>query len=527
MSDVILIAGVSKNQGSQFSLKKSFVLSDRDEVLTVSNLRKKFDCHSDSPLFNYNTPYLAGIYLYNYLTRRGIHCDLITFLDLEIEKFKTLLHQNPKAVALSSSFLTNVRAVKEVTDTIRRYAPDIKIILGGPLIYNSYLLYQRRLGEYDTDSCKKDYFFLNDEKPSYEDIDLFIIEEQGAETLFGVISAIKHARSYENLPNIAYYRKGQPIFTRRQPEHFSFADDLIKWESVPQEYIYPIFPARGSIGCPYRCKFCNFAPGRSFHLKKTESLVQEIDALLKTDRVQMVRFTDDNLFLNKNYIDKFCRKIIALDKDLKWTSFIRANSVDKDNVHLLKESGLTLAQIGMESGDAAILNAMDKKDVPENYLRVVDLLNSHGISTQVYFIIGFPGETLKTLENTISLINQFSHHGPAINELMVFPFVFAPLSPVYNPKNRIKYGINGYMTEWTHRTMSSTEAFQYARDLFLQVDNIYPHYGIEEFLLLDMPRLKRISHLRTKIRKAQLNSKPATLLQRDWDDLKKEVCLVS
>jgi len=463
VSDVIIIAGVTKTKGSQFSLKQSFVLSDGDAVLTYSDLRKKFHCSSDGALSNYNTPYLAGIYLYNYLVRRNIHCNLINFLDLEIQRFHKLLRQDPKLIVLSSSFLTHVKAVKEVTQTIRQFAPDIKLALGGPLVYNSYLLYKRMDAEYDTDSCQQDYFFLSDEKAYHEDIDFFIVEEQGAETLYHLINSIKNGRSCESLPNIAYYKNDRLVFTARKPENFSFSDDFIQWDTIPSEYIFPIFPLRGSIGCPYRCKFCNFAPKRTFRSKNPDNLVREIDDLLKTGRVQMIRFTDDNLFLSKDSINNLCRKIIALDRPFQWTSFLRANSVDKDNVRLLKDAGLVQAQIGMESGDPRILKEMDKKDTPKNYLRVVELLNTHGISTQLYFIIGFPGETRQSIENTIELINRFHHHGPAINELMVFPFVFAPLSPVYEPKNRKKYGISGYMTKWSHRTMNSRQALAYAR----------------------------------------------------------------
>jgi len=524
MGDVIIIAGISKTKGSQFSLKQSFVLSDSNAVMTYSNLRKKFHYPSDGVLSSYNTPYLAGIYLYNYLVQRNIRCNLINFLDLEMPRFQQLLREDPKVIVLSSSFLTNVKAVKEVTQTIRQFAPDIKIVLGGPLVYNSYLLYKRQSELYDTESCKKDYFFLSEEKQYYEDIDIFIVEEQGAETLCHVISAIKNARCYESLPNLAYYKNGQPVFTARKKENFSFSDDRFQWDAIPSEYIFPIFPVRGSRGCPYRCKFCNFAPMRTFQLKNPDCIVREIDDLLKTGKVRIIRFTDDNLFLNKKYIDSFCRKIIALDKNFHWTSFLRANSVDKENIRLLKESGLIQAQIGMESGDPRILKEMEKKDHPENYLRVVELLNTHGISTQLYFIIGFPGETRQSVENTIKLINRFHHQGPAINEIMVFPYVFAPLSPVYNMKNRIKYGIEGYMTQWSHRTMNSKEALVFARELFLQVENIYPHYGIEEFLQVDMSKLKRISHLRTMIRKEQIKNTAPQNLEQYWLDLEKAVC---
>jgi radical SAM superfamily enzyme YgiQ (UPF0313 family) len=522
--DVIIVAGVSKTGGSQFSLKQDYILTKDGMVMSYANLKKVFCSPLSINLSDYNTPYLAGIYLYNYLSRRGISCGLINFLDLEVRQFEKYLQEDPKVVAISSTFLTNIRAVKKVTDIIRQYVPDIKIVLGGPLVYNSYLLYQMKDTDYDTDSCTQDFYFLNSEKFYYEDIDLFVVEEQGEETLWRVVSAIKNRQDYHSIPNLAYYKNGQLIFTSRRPENNDFSEDLVHWDAIPEEYLYSIFPVRGSRGCPYKCKFCNFSPGRTFRLKSPDIIVREIATLIDTGKVRMIRFTDDNLFLNQRYVEEYCRRIIDLRKEIKWTSFIRASSITKDNVRLLKDSGCILVQIGMESGDKSILEEMNKKDTPENYLRVIELLNTNGISTQLYFIIGFPGETAQTIENTIRLINQFYHEGPAINELMVFPFVFAPLSPVYSLNNREKYNIKGYMAEWAHYTMNSEQAQKYAREFLLRLNNIYPHYGIEEFLLVEISKLKKIAQLRFKVRKDELLKNFPKIIDQHWQELKEIVC---
>ncbi|HVO67893.1 MAG TPA: radical SAM protein [Syntrophales bacterium] len=522
--DLIIIAGMSKTKGSQFSTKGSYLLTRDGMVMNYSNLRKVFDLNHISDLSDYNTPYLAGIHLYNFLSQRGIKCVLINFLDLETKQLEKYLEQNPKAIALSTTFLTNLKAVKEVTDIIRKYSKDIKIILGGPFVYNSYLLYQMKDSEYDTNSCVCDFFFLDTEKSFYEDIDLFVVEEQGEETLWRVMESIINCKSYHEIPNVAYYKNDKLIFTERKPENNDFTENIVSWNEVPEEYIYPIFPVRGSRGCPFKCKFCNFSTGKTFRLKNLNIIAQEISALIDTGKVKMIRFTDDNLFLNERYVEDYCTKIIETGKEIKWTSFIRATSITKDNVILLKDSGCILAQIGIESGDENILREMNKKDSPENYLRVIELLNTYGISTQLYFIIGFPGETAQSIENTIQLINKFHSQGPAINELMVFPFVFAPLSPVYEADNRKRYNLKGYMTKWTHYTMTSEQAQKYAQELFLRVEHTFPHYGIEEFLTVEIGRLKKISQLRSQIRKYELIQNSQQKITRSWQELREVVC---
>jgi p-methyltransferase len=521
--DAVIIAGLSKDLGSQFGLKREHQLVKEGMVMSYGNLRKLFGLSSDHMLDNFTTPYLAGIYLYNYLSRRGVRCGLINFLDLQIKEFKSLLNMGPEVVALSSTFLTSIKAVKKVTSIIRQHALDIKIILGGPLVYNSYVLYKLKDSDYDTDSSAKDYFFLNREKDYYKDIDLFVVEEQGEKTLWRVITAIINGRDYTGIPNIAYYKDDRLVFTKPVPENNDFSDDLIHWDQIPEEYLAPIFPVRGSRGCPYKCKYCNFAPGRSFRLKSPDAISKEIAALANTRKVKMVRFTDDNLFLDRKHLEECCRKIIETGSQIKWSAFIRASFITKENVRLLRDSGCLLALIGIESGDRNILKEMNKNNTPKDYLRAIELLNSRGISTQLCFIIGFPGETPRTIENTVEMVNRFHHEGPAINQIMVFPFVFVPLSPIYEPNNARKYNLKGYMNDWVHDTMNSQEAQCYAREFLERVKNIYPQYGIEEFLIVEITKLKEISRLRHQIRRAERSQASPDTINGYWHELRKVV----
>jgi p-methyltransferase len=245
--------------------------------------------------------------------------------------------------------------------------------------------------------------------------------------------------------------------------------------------------------------------------------------LADTGKVKMIRFTDDNLFIDRKHLEECCKKIIEIGKGIKWTSFIRANSITTENIKLLRDSGCVLAQIGMESGDRKILKEMNKKSSPKDYLKSIALLNSHGISTQLYFIIGFPGETPQSIECTIKMINGFYNKGPGINELMVFPFLFAPLSPIYDPNNAIKYSLKGYMNKWTHYTMDSEQASRYAIEFIDKVDNVYPHYGIEEFLMVEMEKLKEISRLRHRIFRAQKSKASKGETDQYWQELKNAV----
>jgi radical SAM superfamily enzyme YgiQ (UPF0313 family) len=517
--DVIIVAGVSKDQGKQYSVYRKCQLTRQGKVMTYTNLRALFGFSvPDEP--GSQMPYLAGIYLYNYLTRRGLQCALINFLDRQMDDFEKLLSKNPSIVAISTTYLNNIKEVKRVTETIRKHAPDVKIVVGGTLIFNSYNIYRLKDTDYDTDSCVQDYFFVNQEKHFREDIDVFVIDEQGESTLAQLARRIIDGKDYRDLSNLAYYRDDRLIITSRVPEDNSFAEDLIDWNQTPREFLHPVFPMRGSRGCPYECGFCNFGPGRTFRLKPPEIFSEEIAALVNTGIVKVIRFTDDNLFLNRKQVEIYCRQILKSAPGIKWTSFIRASSITRDKVALLKDSGCVLAQIGIESGDSRILKEMNKRATPEMYLDAIDLLNSHGISTQLYIIIGYPGETRETIDNTVTLLNQFAHKGPAINQLLVFPFGLIPLSPVYKPAAARKYGLSGYMQHWTHQTMTSEEAMEHALNIYDRVQNFHPNYGIDEFHQVEGVKLKKLYQLRAKIHAAEQADENQDTMNRLWDDLK-------
>jgi p-methyltransferase len=517
--DVIIVAGVSKEQGKQYSVYRNYQLTRQGKVMTYTNLREFFGFPApDEP--DSQMPYLAGIYLYNYLTRRGLQCALINFLDRQADDFKKLLGKNPSVIAISTTYLNSIREVKQVTETIRKLAPDVKIVVGGTLIFNSYAIYRLKDTDYDTDSCAQDYFFVNQEKHFREDIDVFVIDEQGESTLARLAMYIKDGKDYADLSNLAYYRNNRLVITKRVPEDNSFSEDLIDWDQTPREYLHPVFPMRGSRGCPHKCGFCNFGPGRTFRLKPPEIFSKEIAALVHTGIVKVIRFTDDNLLLNRKQAETYCHQILKSAPGVQWTSFIRASSITRDNIALLKESGCVLAQIGIESGDSKILKEMNKRATPEMYLEAIDLLNSHGISTQLYIIIGYPGETEETIENTVALLKQFAHEGPAINQLLVFPFGFIPLSPVYEPAVARKYGLSGYMQDWTHQTMTSQEAMIHALSIYNRVQNLHPNYGIDEFHQVEGVKLKKLYQLRAKIHAAERANERQDTLDRLWSDLK-------
>ena len=79
------------------------------------------------------------------------------------------------------------------------------------------------------------------------------------------------------------------------------------------------------------------------------------------------------------------------------------------------------------------------------------------------------------------------------------------------------------MNKWTHYTMNSEQAIAHAIDFINRVENVYPHYGIEEFLMVEMAKLKEISRVRHQIFKAQKSKASKGKIDQYWQELKNAV----
>ena len=77
------------------------------------------------------------------------------------------------------------------------------------------------------------------------------------------------------------------------------------------------------------------------------------------------------------------------------------------------------------------------------------------------------------------------------------------------------------MTNWTHATMDSRQAYQRAQQFYLQVENIHPFYGIEEFYAVEIAKLKKVAQLRSQIRRAEILESSPGEMENWWQELRK------
>src|SRR5262249_47072636 len=133
---------------------------------------------------------------------------------------------------------------------------------------------------------------------------------------------------------------------------------------------------------------------------------RELDKLAALGTVTTLTFIDDTFNVPKRRFKELLRMMIRNRYDFKWNSFYRADHGDEQAIALMAETGCEGVFLGVESGSDTMLKAMNKTARRKDYLKAIPLLQQHGISCYASLIIGYPGETRETVDETIDLIER-------------------------------------------------------------------------------------------------------------------------
>lgn len=458
-----------------------------------------------------SAPKLNGIYLLNYLTKHNFNVELVDNFYNEKDRFRQLLARNPRVVIISTTFIPGKQSLGKLVAHIRDLAPDLFVVVGGPLLYVSYLIHKRsKEPGYDTQSAKNEFLFLEvNNEPA---VDLYIISLRGEQILCDVLGNIRENKGVDCIPNSARLVGNAYHFTKRVDDIAGSEDFPIDWPALPDAIFKSgVVPIQASTGCSFHCAFCNFIKDQRLSwVKPVERIVAEMKAVAERG-ARYVWFVDDNFRLGKGDLEAVCRRFIDQGFDLYWMTFIRASTLENVNPELLRQAGCIEVQLGLESADPQILKNMDKKASPELYDRVLQKLLKAGINCSCYFIFGFPGETEESAQRTRDFIKAYDDTQYRGNLCWsMFPFILAPLSPIYEPMARRKYGLSGYLHKWQHATMNSDQARDQIVKTFFEIENSGPIYrgDNQDILRLLGPfRRKKFEAARHRLSKMALTGK--------------------
>ncbi len=243
-----------------------------------------------------------------------------------------------------------------------------------------------------------------------------IVRNEPEATVSELVRALSEAKGIDGIDGITY--RDEPGGIVRNPDRpfIENLDDLPfpAWHLLDREpYRLPlkgrpflmVAPLRG---CPFHCSFCTCHTyyGARLRTRPVESVIAEIVHDQERFGISDFFFWAETFVVNKEYVRRLCRAMLERDVRVSWTANSRVDTVDEDLLSLMAEAGCWMISFGIESASQAVLDQSDKGTRVADAVAAVQHARKAGIKTVGHFILGLPGETEGSLEETIAFAKK-------------------------------------------------------------------------------------------------------------------------
>lgn len=173
---------------------------------------------------------------------------------------------------------------------------------------------------------------------------------------------------------------------------------------------YPLYAPNGeqmltvltSRGCPYKCSFCfKGIVGRTYRQRSPDNIVAELRELIDRYGVRNFYFMDDLFTINVQRLEAILDYFIAQDLGVRWRCLARVDRVNPDLLKKMYRAGCRQIHFGIESGNPEILKKTAKHINLDQVRQAIEWTEDAGIMSKGYFILGLPGDTEETINQTI------------------------------------------------------------------------------------------------------------------------------
>ena len=166
-------------------------------------------------------------------------------------------------------------------------------------------------------------------------------------------------------------------------------------------------PVQSRRGCPLDCSYCSTETieGRMIRRHSPEAIVKWIAHCRKTG-VRQFHFVDNTFNLPPSHAKAICRKLIEYGLDIRWLSILYPAHVDEELVGLMSKAGCAQVSMGFESGSEGILKNLNKKFTLKGVRLISEMLSDHGIRRMGFLLLGSPGETRASVEESLSFADS-------------------------------------------------------------------------------------------------------------------------
>lgn len=384
---------------------KVMLINPNSEAVERSHRHRK---EMLTPIIPLGIAYVAAV-----LEKNGVNVTIVDQVAERIDQ-NTLLDkifaEDPDVVGFSCLTAT-IDSVRKLADRIKGYNRGIKIVLGNihASIFADELLKQKAAD--------------------------IVVHGEGEFSMLELVSAIQEGKDLRAIKGISFNDNGN-VYHNAYREPFEDLDNLPypalhllqlkNYTEVPLASIYNSVASviLASRGCPYRCIFCSQDKiHKKPRYRKIENIIDEIEYMNDRYKIRYFGFTDPFFPFSVGFGLEFCDRFIerGLHKRVRWVTETRVDLVNFELLKRMKEAGAYLIMYGFEVGNQAILDKLRKGTTLEQARIAMRYTKKAGLMTLGLFVLGMPGETKETCEETIRFAKELDCDFVKFNVAIPYP----------------------------------------------------------------------------------------------------------
>ena len=309
------------------------------------------------------------------------------------------------------------------------------MIIGFSLIFQFYVKQFRSLIRELRDAGVDCHFTMGGHFPSLsyrETLELIpelnsVVRFEGEMTLLELADVIGAGHDWRGIHGIAYCEGDEVVTTPMR----ALVDDLDRLP-YPERNFEPeaalgrkALPIVASRGCARTCSFCSIqtfyrtAPGKIVRTRKPAKVVDEMRMLHEERGITIFLFQDDDFPLFgpvwRRWAYEFVDEMHAsgLSRRVIWKMNCRADAVEPEIFAAMREAGLYLVYMGLESGNEEGLKVLHKQITVVQNLRAVEILKSIGLLFEFGFMLFDPSSSLESVRANLNFLRAVVGDGCA------------------------------------------------------------------------------------------------------------------
>jgi radical SAM superfamily enzyme YgiQ (UPF0313 family) len=170
------------------------------------------------------------------------------------------------------------------------------------------------------------------------------------------------------------------------------------------------YPIQTKRGCALHCIYCSYPvlEGKTYQLRTAKDVVDEMQGVLERIPTVVFEFVDSTFNHPPQHAENICRELISRKLSLRMrTMGVNPSGVTPELIDLMRKAGFKQIDCTPDSASDTMLKNLRKGFTRKKLEETAGLLKAAHMPTMWFFVLGGPGETEETLDETFDFIHRF------------------------------------------------------------------------------------------------------------------------